>query len=277
MSAYHTDRANSGEAEGPPPTSIGPIPSASPSFGDIGTAFQPIIDLERSFGVFAHEALVRGADGEGAADVFARVARYDRHTFEHVCRVRALEWAARLDLPGRLSLNISPSCMAGPRHGVRATLAAAAAIGIPPDRLIFELTEQEPVQDYRALRSLTASCRDAGALIALDDFGAGYAALTPLVEIRPDILKLDMGLVRSIDTDPVRGAVVGAVSQACRTLGITLVAEGVETSGETRALRAVGISLMQGYLFARPGFECLPVIQPVVEETSCASAEIETG
>ena len=95
---------------------------------------------------------------------------------------------------------------------------------------------------------------------AIDDFGAGYSGLSLLADFRPDIIKLDMHLLRGIDQDPIRQAIVRHCLALFTELQITPLAEGVETRDEMACLREMGVSLMQGYLFARPGFETLPEV-----------------
>jgi EAL domain-containing protein (putative c-di-GMP-specific phosphodiesterase class I) len=101
-------------------------------------------------------------------------------------------------------------------------------------------------------------CRKQGLRIAIDDFGAGYSGLNLLAEFQPGIIKLDRQLMQAIDGSRPRQAIVRGVLSVCRDLDILPVAEGVETEAEFRTLRAMGIDLFQGYLFARPAFEALP-------------------
>ena len=119
---------------------------------------------------------------------------------------------------------------------------------VPADRLIFELTEPEQITD-RAHSFRTA----------LDDFGSGFGGLSLLAHFQPDLVKIDMSLLRHLDTDTRRHAIVNGSAGICRALSIG-VAEGVETVAELAALRALGVTLFQGYLFAKPGFETLPKV-----------------
>ena len=225
-------------------------------------AFQPIVDI-RSGRVHAYEALVRGPAGESAASVLAQVTLANRYAFDQSCRIRAIELATRLGIAGRgalLSINFIPGAMYRPENCVRATLAAARRHGFPLHLLQFEVTEGEKVDDPDHLRDIFRVYRQQGFRVAIDDFGAGYAGLGLLARFQPDVLKLDMGLIRGIDGDRVRRCIVGAVLSVCAELDITPVAEGVETRAELDALRDMGIGLIQGYLLARPAFEALPEI-----------------
>jgi EAL domain-containing protein (putative c-di-GMP-specific phosphodiesterase class I) len=223
-------------------------------------AFQPILDLGEGR-VFAHEALVRGLSGEGAAAVLGRVNADNRFAFDQHCRIKAVELAASLGLPGSISINFMPNAVYEPAFCLRTTLDAARRTGMPVDRIILEVTEGEQVLDPAHLRNILETYKRSGLVTAIDDFGAGYSGLNLLADYQPDILKLDMALTRNIHLDRARRAIVGAVVQVCRALSITPIAEGVETEDEMRALRDLGLTLMQGYLFARPEIGALPRIR----------------
>jgi EAL domain-containing protein (putative c-di-GMP-specific phosphodiesterase class I) len=219
----------------------------------ITMAFQPIVDVETRT-VFAQEALVRGADGSGAAAVLARVSDTNRYGFDQLCRSTAIEQAAALGLTAdgaSLSINFLPNAVYEPRACIRVTLDAAMRTGLPTSAIIFEFTESESI-DTDHLLNILRSYRAMGFRTAIDDFGAGYAGLGLLSKFQPDIVKLDMGLVRGIDTDPVRRIIVRNTLATLTELGIQPVCEGIETVGEYQALRDLGVTLMQGYLFARP-------------------------
>ncbi len=218
---------------------------------DFTMAFQPILDLS-SQAVLAHEALVRGLDGEGAGAVLGRVTGANRFAFDQHCRVKAVELAAGLGLPGAVSINFMPNAVYEPAHCLRTTLDAARRTGTPLDRIVLEVTEGERVADAGHLRRILETYKRSGLVTAIDDFGAGYSGLNLLADFQPDIVKLDMELTRGIDTHRPRQAIVAAIVGLCRALSILPIAEGVETEGEMRALRGIGIDHMQGYLFARP-------------------------
>ncbi|WP_449257500.1 EAL domain-containing protein [Bosea sp. (in: a-proteobacteria)] len=222
-------------------------------------AFQLIVDLASGAAPYAYEALVRGTNGEGAAHVLSGIGGADAAAFDAACRRRAVELAQRLGLPCHLSVNISAEAVGHPAHGLLSTLEAARGLGFPERRLIFEISEHRALGDLRRAKAEIAACRRRGALIAYDDFGAGYNCIAALLEIRPDILKLDMSLIRGIDADVRRRAIMSAIHDVCRRLRIAVIAEGIETRQEMDALRDLGIKLMQGYYFARPAIEHLPV------------------
>ncbi len=225
----------------------------------ITMAFQPIVDVAQR-GVFGYEALVRGRGGEGAGLLLGRVDEANRYSFDQTCRVTAIDLASRLGLTGMLSINFLPNAVYRAETCIRATLEAAAEANFPPERLMFEVTESEQVRDAQHLKNIFAEYRRQGFTTAIDDFGAGHSGLNLLAEFQPDIVKLDMALTRNIDRDRVRRAIVSGIVRLCESLDIRLVAEGIETAAECLALQDEGITLFQGYLFARPGFESLPVV-----------------
>ncbi|WP_133479218.1 EAL domain-containing protein [Cognatilysobacter segetis] len=221
-------------------------------------AYQPIVDVARCE-VFAYEALVRGPDGQPAGWVLERMTPETLYRFDQTCRVLAIDTAARLGLGGaKLSINFIPNAVYEPASCIRLTLAAADKVGMPVESLMFELTESERIADPQHALSILAYYQRRGFVTAVDDFGAGFAGLQLVVQFQPQVLKLDMELVRGIDHHRARQAVVGGALQIARELGSDVVAEGVETEGEYGWLRAAGVRLFQGYYFARPQLEALP-------------------
>jgi EAL domain-containing protein (putative c-di-GMP-specific phosphodiesterase class I) len=225
----------------------------------ISMAFQPIVDA-RKREIFAYEALVRGSSGEPAGAILAQVTPDSRYAFDQTCRCTAVALAARLQVPCFVSINFLPNAVYQAATCIRATLQAARDHGFPTSRLIFEITENEELVDKEHLKSIIREYRRQGFKTAIDDFGAGYAGLNLLAEFQPDIIKLDMALVRAINTDPVRQAIVRGILGVCDALGIETIAEGVETHAEFAALLEMGVGLFQGYLFARPALEALPEV-----------------
>lgn len=218
-------------------------------------AFQPIVDVGTGQ-VFAYEALVRGMNGEGAGTVLSRVTDSNRYAFDQRCRTKAIELAASLrqDTSTNLSINFMPNAVYEPRACIRMTLAAAARVGFPLHRIIFEFTESEKV-DTQHLLNILRSYKDMGFKTAIDDFGAGHSGLNLLALFQPDIVKLDMDLIRDIDRNPQKRTVVKHTLAMLAEFGIAAVCEGIETSAEALALQDMGVTLMQGYLLGRPAFE----------------------
>ncbi|NSZ17864.1 EAL domain-containing protein [Agrobacterium vitis] len=219
-------------------------------------AFQPIVDM-RDGAVFGYEALVRGTDGAGAATVMAGINTHNRYAFDQSCRVKAIELAASL-LPetstAKLSINFMPNAVYEPRACIRLTLKTAERVGFPLDRILFEFTENERI-DTDHLLNILKTYRSIGFKTAIDDFGAGHAGLTLLAKFQPDIVKLDMELVRGIDRDRAKRIVLRHTLAMLTEFGILPLCEGVETKEELDVLKDMGVPYIQGYLLARPAFE----------------------
>ncbi|TKA95877.1 EAL domain-containing protein [Cereibacter changlensis] len=239
------------------------IGTASPSTSSgftwpFSMAFQPIVDL-RSGRLFAQEALVRGVAGEGAETVLSQVTKANRHAFDRAACRCAIEHADRLNLLDgevMLSINFMPNAICEPERSIRHMLVAAEKAGIPPRRIILEFTETEKL-DITHVRDILRVYRANGFRMAMDDFGSGYSGLLLLTQMQPDIVKIDMGLILGIDADPVKQTTLRHVAALLGDLGVTIIAEGVETQAELEVVRSVGIDLVQGYLLARPRFEAL--------------------
>lgn len=129
---------------------------------------------------------------------------------------------------------------------------------------MFEFTEDERMLDVAHVRHIIEAYRARGFTTAIDDFGAGYAGLGLLADLHPDMLKLDMALIRGIDRSASRRTIVAGVLQIAQALGVECIAEGIETAEELQTLKEVGVRLCQGYLLGRPAVEALPdVVLPV--------------
>lgn len=243
---------------------------------DISMAFQPIVDVETGK-PFAFEALVRGGNGEGAAEVLASVSDERRYAFDQKCRVAAIEGAVAagiLDTGACLSINFLPNAVYSPLACIQLTLKTALATGFPTERLIFEFTENEEMIDSDHVRSIIEAYQKLGFGTAIDDFGAGHAGLGLLAKFQTDYLKLDMALIRDLDHSRPQRLVVEGVVRIAQSLGIGVIAEGIETVAEFAALRKMGVRYIQGYLLARPEFESLPPIRLPSERILVAAAEV---
>ena len=219
-------------------------------------AYQPIVDL-KARAIFGHEALVRGVNGESAASILARVNDDNRYRFDQACRVKAVQGAAELGIREFLAINFMPNAVYQPEACIRSTFEAAKKYRFPHERIIFEVTEGEIISNRPHLINIFKEYQRLGFQTAIDDFGAGYAGLNLLAEFQPDILKIDMALVRDIDSSKPKQAIVEGIVYICRQLNIRVLAEGVETRAERDFLSAGGVSLMQGYLFCKPAFQAI--------------------
>lgn len=223
---------------------------------DITMAFQPIFDISTG-DVFAQEALVRGKDGRSAGEIFEHVTDQNRYQFDQRCRTTAIEVATAVGLEGALSINFMPNAVYEPRNCIRHTLWTADKCDFDISNLIFEFTETEHVRDTDHLKNIVNAYKQFGFRTAIDDFGAGHSGLSLIVDVVPDLVKVDRHLITGIDGDQTRRTVVSNLVALCGDLGVDLIAEGVETEGELQMLRSLGVNLVQGYHLAKPQFETI--------------------
>lgn len=206
---------------------------------------QPIYRLADGAPIGA-EALARFPDAAARppSDWFAEAAAHGLgEELELAAVFAALAAFPYVPAPHHLAINISPATACSPV--LRPLLEAA-----PPGRLVLEVTEHDEVESYLALQRALAPLR--GHLrIAVDDVGAGYAGLRHMLDLEPDVLKLDMSLTRDVDRDPARRALIEAMVRFAGHIGATVVAEGVEREGERGVLAALGVHHAQGWLFSR--------------------------
>lgn len=207
--------------------------------------FQPIVDLD-SHGTVGYEALTRFADGTPPDRRFADAAAVGLGLdLEAACLTASVAAAVRsLGSNCWLSLNVSPGLV----------LETDRLAGILRDAsvpIILEITEHAPIADYVAFRAAIASLGPS-VRSAVDDAGAGFSSFRHILELRPDFVKLDMGLVRSIERDPARQALVAGMVYFAVTTGCSLIAEGIETLAERDTLRSLAVDLGQGYLLGKP-------------------------
>ncbi|MGK2939005.1 MAG: EAL domain-containing protein [Solirubrobacteraceae bacterium] len=215
--------------------------------GRMGIALQPVCGLEHGDAV-GYEALARfsgrpprppdhwfrAAGTVGAAD-----------ELELVALQRALLRLDELPPDAFLSLNGSPSTFARPE-------AQRLLTAVATDRLVLEITEHAPVEDYDALAADLRSLRRRGARVAVDDAGAGFASLRHILRLSPDVIKLDRSLVSGISRDKAQQALAGGLISFAEKMGALIVAEGIEFAEELGTLRELGVHYGQGYLLARP-------------------------
>ena len=212
--------------------------------------YQPIISWSRKR-AFGYEALVRSSDNSmphpgalfDAAEELGRI-----HDLGRQIRDKCVEPLARADLDQSLFVNLHTEDLLDESLFDPDTQLARSS-----KQIILEITERAKLEVVGHVRERIARLREMGFRIAIDDIGAGYSGLNSFAIIQPDIVKLDIMLVRGVDADPVKRKLVRVLGDLCRDLGILVVAEGVETAGERDTLVDLGCDLLQGYLFARPG------------------------
>ena len=213
-------------------------------------AFQPIVMVSEKR-IFAYEALMRSREAAlphpGA--MLSAAERLDRlPDLGRAIRERAAAAAAAMPDPSALLfINLHPADFQDPTlFSEDAPLAPFAR------RIVLEVTERSALDDISNLRDKVSRLRSLGYRIAVDDLGAGYAGLAAFANLEPDVVKIDMSLVRDVETTRTKSTLVASLTGVCRDLGMKVVAEGVETAGERDALIELGCDLLQGYFFARP-------------------------
>ena len=208
-------------------------------------ALQPIVELATGTRVGA-EALSRfPAEWSLTPDVV--FAQAHSIGLGHELELQALRRAADLldRSPGYVAMNVSPATLLTPA-------CAELLQALPLDRVLLELSEHDPVEDYDALTAVLAPFRAAGLRLAIDDVGAGFSSLRHIVVTAPDVIKIDRSIVSGLDTDPVLTTLVRSLVQFAGEIRARVVAEGVETAAEADVLRSLGVNYGQGWHFGRP-------------------------
>ncbi len=218
--------------------------------------FQPIVSVERRTS-HAFEALVRPNEPSlpsppallEAAEKLGRV-----HEVGRVIRERIAAAVTRLPDDVLVFVNLHPHELTDD-----SLYSALAPLSVHARRAVLEVTERASLHEVPDLRERLAALRGLGYRFALDDLGAGYAGLTSFVQMTPEFVKIDMGLVRDVHQQPNKERVIRSIGALCREMRIAVIAEGVETREERQALTRLGVDLLQGYLFARPQPDFAPV------------------
>jgi PAS domain S-box-containing protein len=214
---------------------------------DVRMALQPLVSLVTGE-VAGVEALARFADGRGPDQWFLEAQECGRlRALDELTFSSALDLFAELPESVYLSVNASPDLLVDPGFG-----DILATSGLPLHRLVIEITEHARVADYAALKSALARLRQRGVRFAIDDTGAGYASLNHVLQLRPDIIKLDRALILDLEHDPARRSLVTALVLLALEIGASVTGEGVETSDQLQALSTLGVDHAQGYLLSRP-------------------------
>jgi EAL domain-containing protein (putative c-di-GMP-specific phosphodiesterase class I) len=220
--------------------------------GALQVRYEPVVDLRRNE-VFGYEALTRGPEGTilRTPDQLFRQAAEGGLLYELdcLCRRVALENCRTLPRGKKLFLNVLPTSLTDPNLSAEGLRKLLESFPIGPGDLVLEISERESIDNFATFREIRDSCRELGIQVAVDDAGAGHASLEAIMEIGPDYLKADMGLVRNIDLDLPRQEVVKSLNAVARRIKAQVVAEGIETEGELRTVRELGIRYGQGYHF----------------------------
>lgn len=234
------------------------------------TVLQPVLDLHTGR-MTGYEALTRGPSNSPlhapqalfhAAEACGLTA-----TLDNACMRSALAAFARLRLPGRLFVNLTPASLLDARFSPEAVLAMLEASGITADKVTIEVTENATTIDYVALRDAVSNLRTAGIEAAIDDFGQGFSSLRMWSELKPGFVKIDKHFVSDIHRDPHKLEFVRSIRQLAESAHASLIAEGVESASELAVLKDLGIRYAQGYLIGRPS--PIPLRIPPREVSDC--------
>lgn len=221
----------------------------------VHSVYEPIVDA-RTLTVFGYEALVRGPDGTPFASPgkLFDVAQEEGLLFDLDCLCRRAAVTGAVDFPegAKLFMNIRPSSFHDPGFQLDALVKTLGGCGLEPKDVVFEISEQESIENYEIFREKRDAYGKLGFQFALDDTGVGYASLEAVAELVPEFIKVDRVFVRGIDQDPVRQTVLRALQTLARDLGCRIIGEGLDTLEELRMLDALGIEFGQGWLFGKP-------------------------
>lgn len=220
----------------------------------ITSLFQPIFNIQHQE-VLGYEALSRGPEGTelyspdklfAVADALGRLSE-----LELVCRRQAITYFVALDLPGKLFLNISPKVILDSQHPRGETVQLLNLLGLPCDRVVIEITEQQQVEE-NLLKQAVSHYRELGFAIAIDDLGSGHSGLRQWSELMPDIVKIDRYFIENCHLDVVKKEFLKFILALANATGAEVIAEGIEDKAELQLLGSLGFSLTQGFLLERP-------------------------
>lgn len=229
--------------------------STNAIFQSVTTVFQPIVSLKTGE-VVGYEALSRGPANsplESPATLFSLAEKLERTwELEYLCRQKAIEASAKLENQKLLFININPKIIEDIRFSKGFTKEQLASFHISPSRVVFEITEKSSVSNYNNFCRILQHYTEQGFRVAIDDLGSGYSGLTLLAKIRPQFVKLDLELIRSIDKDSLKQNLVKFFLEFSRVSGIILIAEGIETLDEMNTLVELGVEYGQGFYLQKP-------------------------
>ncbi len=223
--------------------------------GKLCAFFQPIINIA-SGKIIGFEGLIRGPSNSPlhspiylfhAARQFGLLME-----LEQLCRRIVLKTFMQLNLEGKLFLNISPECFLDASFKAEDTLSYIQSLGLNPHRIVIELTESQPILDYRLMLEAVRYYRELGLEVAIDDLGEGFSSLRLWLELMPEYVKIDKHFIQNINQDPVKLQFVKSIQQIAENSDSLIIAEGIETQAEFLIIKDLGIACGQGYFIARP-------------------------
>jgi len=244
---------------------------------NISAIFQPIVDLNRR-SILGYESLIRGPSDSlyhSPVNLFDIAIRSGKLVeLDLLCREKGISSFQEKQLPGKLFLNATPESLLEPSHRSGLTLEILEKIGINPQNVVIEITEQYPMDNFDVMRKAMQHYKSMGFEIAMDDLGAGYSGLRRWSELRPDYVKIDRHFIQGIHEDKIKQSFVRSINDIAHGMGCKVIAEGIETQDEYRTIFSMGIEIGQGYYFARP--EIMPPYI-ISNELFCCSSPQDCG
>jgi EAL domain-containing protein (putative c-di-GMP-specific phosphodiesterase class I)/GGDEF domain-containing protein/predicted transcriptional regulator len=217
--------------------------------------FQPIVSLTQKK-ILGYEALIRGPSDSALHspfNLFTTAEQFNLSTrLEFLCREITIQRYADLGIKEKLFINASPLVLLQPEFKKGETLRLLDQYGVNPRSVIIELTEHKPADNYEIMRASAKHYRSMGFEIALDDLGAGYSGLRLWAELLPEYVKIDKHFINGLHDDPIKLNFVRSIQSMATSLNCSVIAEGIETEEEFKAIEKLGIAHAQGYYFARP-------------------------
>ncbi|HWR56426.1 MAG TPA: GGDEF domain-containing protein [Negativicutes bacterium] len=238
-------------------------------YNDLRIVFQPIVSLSDAE-IIGYEALSRGPQGsllERPDALFATAAKFDLvWELEYLCRAGALEKAKDIIVDKMLFINVDPNIINDPRFQKGHTRELLQKFYANAGNVIFEITEKTAINDYKSFCRILDNYTSQGYKIAIDDTGSGYSGLRTLAETRPHFIKIDMELIRNVDKDSLKQAMLKALYDFSISTNSKIIAEGIETQGELSTLIKIGIPYGQGFFLQKPQPD-FAELSPALKET----------
>ncbi|MBF0552566.1 MAG: GGDEF domain-containing protein, partial [Deltaproteobacteria bacterium] len=223
--------------------------------GRIEAHYQPIFDMTSGC-IMGWEALSRGPDGTPFRSPLMLFDLAEQlgllFALERVCREKAIANLGRISNGQKLFLNIHPRTVADSSFSHGKTMELISRAGFHPENVVFEITERHSIKDFPLFNQNIDHYRNQGFQIALDDTGTGYSGLSSIAELRPDFIKMDMSLIRGIDRNPIKRALLETFVSLANKIGSKIIAEGIETKAEAVCLMDIGTHFGQGFFLDKP-------------------------
>lgn len=227
--------------------------------GGLTTHFQAIIDIENKQ-IYGYETLARGVNEDGSLVFPDKLFNWAKNAnmlfyLDRACRESSLKTAAIKNIRAKVFINFIPTSIYDPKHCLQSTVKWANSLEFDPKNIIFEVVESENIEDINHLKNILDFYKSKGFMVALDDVGSGYSSLNMIVQLLPDIVKIDREIIKDIDKNIANQSVFQAIIDIAKKNSITVLAEGIETKEEFLYVKNSGASLAQGYYFAKPQAE----------------------